>query len=118
MTRPDLAWSCSELSKYVQVPGQSHMEEAEHVLRYRTCSTLPNMFYVTEHVLRYLRATWNETITYTRRSRRVNESWGWVDADWAGDTDTHRSHMGYILMMNGGPISWKSCRQDSVSLST
>jgi len=40
-----------------------------------------------------------------------------VDADWAGDTDTRRSHMGYILMMNGGPISWKSRRQDNVSLS-
>jgi len=43
---------------------------------------------------------------------------GWVDADWAGDTDTRRSHTAYILMMNGGPISWKSRRQDNVSLST
>jgi len=43
--------------------------------------------------------------------------WGWVDADWAGDTDTRRSHTGYILMMNGKPISWKSRRQDNVSLS-
>jgi len=37
-----------------------------------------------EHALRYLRArraTWDETITYTRGSRRVNELWGWVDAD-------------------------------------
>ena len=41
-----------------------------------------------------------------------------VDADWAGDTDTRRSHTGYILMMNGGPISWKSRRQDNVSSST
>jgi len=99
MTRPDLAWSYSELSKYVQFPVKSHMEAAEHVLR-------------------YLRAAWNETITYTCGSRRVNELWGWVDADWAGDTDTSRSHTGYILMMNGGPISWKSRRQDNVSLST
>ena len=99
MTRPDLAWSYSELSKYVQFPGKSHMEAAEHVIR-------------------YLRATWNETITYIRGSRRVNKLWGWVDADWAGDTDTRRSHTGYILMMNGGPISWKSRRQDNVSLST
>jgi len=53
MTRPDLAWSYSELSKYVEFPGQSHMEAAEHVLR-------------------YLRATWNENMTYTRGSRRVN----------------------------------------------
>jgi len=44
--------------------------------------------------------------------------WDWVDADWAGDTDIRRSHTGYILMLNGGPISWKSRRQDNVSLST
>jgi len=43
---------------------------------------------------------------------------GLVDAAWAGDTDIRRSHTGYILMMNGGPISWKSRRQDNVSLST
>ena len=71
-----------------------------------------------DHVLRYLRDMWDETITYTRGTRRKNELWGWVDADWAGDTDTRRSHTGYILMMNGGPISWKSRRQDNVSLST
>ena len=104
ISRPDLAWSYSESSKSVQFLGKSHMEAAEHVLR-------------------NLRATWNETITHTRRSRRVNELWGWVDADWvdadwAGDTDTRRSHTGYILMINGGPISWKSRRQDNVSLST
>jgi len=32
MTRPDLAWSYSELSKYAQFPGIAHMEAAEHVL--------------------------------------------------------------------------------------
>ena len=47
-----------------------------------------------------------------------NVLWGWVDADWAGDTDTRRPHTGYILMMNSGPISWKSRRQDNLSLST
>jgi len=98
-TRP--AWSYSELSKYVQFPGQSHMEAAEHGTRRG-----------------YRWATWNETITYTRGSRLVNESWGWVDVDWAGNIDNRRSHTGYILMMNGGSISWKSHRQDNVSLST
>ena len=32
MTHPDLAWSYSELSKYVQFPGIAHMQAAEHVL--------------------------------------------------------------------------------------
>jgi len=39
---------------------------------------------------------------------KVHELWGWVDADLAGDTDTRRSHTGYILMMNGGPFSLNS----------
>ena len=32
MTRPDLAWSYSELSKYVQNPGKAHIDAAHHVL--------------------------------------------------------------------------------------
>jgi len=100
MTRPDLAWAYSELSKYVQFPGKNHMLAAEHVL----C---------------YLRGTWNQTIRYSRHSHEnPNVLWGWVDADWAGNTDTRRSHTGYILMMNGGPISGKSRRQDNVFFST
>jgi len=35
--------------------------------------------------------------------------------DWVGDTDTRRSHTGYILMMNCGPISWKSHRQQNAT---
>ena len=34
MTRPDLAWAYSELSKYVKFPGKNHMLAAEHVLCY------------------------------------------------------------------------------------
>jgi len=70
-----------------------------------------------EQVLQYLRDTWNESITYIRGSRNPNELWGWIDADWACNTDTRHSHTGYILM-NGGPFSWKRHRQDNVSLST
>ena len=41
-----------------------------------------------------------------------------VDADWEGDIETRRSHTDYVLILNGGPVSWKSLRQDSVDLST
>ena len=102
MTRPDLAWSYSELSKYVQYPGVSHTAAADHVLR-------------------YLRGTAHHHIKYTRDlpdKSMLNIFWGCVDSDWAGDTDTRRSHTGYVLVFNGGAVSWKSRRQDSVSLST
>jgi len=46
--------------------------------------------------------------THAALAVRKKELWGRVDADWAGDIDTRRPHTGYILLMNGGPISWKS----------
>ena len=69
----------------------------------------------------YLRGTAHHHIKYTRDlpdKTLINTLWDCVDSDWAGDTDTRRSHTGYVLMFNGGAISWKSRRQDSVSLST
>jgi hypothetical protein len=99
MTRPDLAWSYSELSKYVQYPGQAHMDAALHVLR-------------------YLRGTYDQAILYQHVHTLVDTLWGWVDSDWAADVDSRRSHTGYIIMLNGGAVSWKSRRQDCVSLST
>ena len=50
--------------------------------------------------------------------RELNGLWGWVDAEFAADLDTSRSHTGYVIMMNGGPISLKSVKQKSVSLRT
>ena len=38
MTRPDLAWAYSGLSKYVQFPGKNYMLAAEHVVSY-LCGT-------------------------------------------------------------------------------
>jgi len=40
-----------------------------------------------EHVLQYLRAIWEEFMTYCGLPK-PNELRGCVDADWVGDTDT------------------------------
>ena len=92
-----LRGSYSELSKYVQNPGKAHMDAAHHVLR-------------------YLRGTYDQAIVYERIDVLANTLWGWVDSDWAADLDSRRSHTGYILMLSGGAVSWKSRRQDCVSL--
>jgi hypothetical protein len=60
MTRPDLAWSYSELSKYVQYPGQAHMDAALHVLR-------------------YLRGTYDQAILYQHVDTLVDTLWGLVE---------------------------------------
>jgi len=43
---------------------------------------------------------------------------GYVDANWAGDTDGLRCMTGFIFTLNGGPISWASKRQSTVATST
>lgn len=48
----------------------------------------------------------------------LSAAWGCVDSDWAADLDSRRSHTGYILMLSGGAVSWKSRRRNCVSLST
>ena len=73
---------------------------------------------VTQHVLRYLHGTYELGIRYHRDTFHPDQLWGLVDVDWVGDIENRHSHTGYVLILNGGPIFWKSHRQDSVTLSS
>ncbi len=44
--------------------------------------------------------------------------WVYVDSDCAGCPDTRRSTSGFVLMLNGAAVTWKSKRQSVVALST
>jgi hypothetical protein len=43
---------------------------------------------------------------------------GWVDSDFASNIDTRKSVTGYLMVLNGGPVSWKASRQGGVTLSS
>ena len=43
---------------------------------------------------------------------------GYCDSDWAGDLDNRRSTSGYVFMLAGAAVSWKSRRQPTVALSS
>jgi hypothetical protein len=42
----------------------------------------------------------------------------YVDASFAADLDTKRSTTGYVFKIAGGPVSWQSRMQTSVSLTS
>lgn len=42
----------------------------------------------------------------------------WSDASWGEDPDDSRSTTGYVVLMAGGPVAWKSTKQQSVALSS
>ena len=84
MTRPDLAFTYSQPSKFVQSPGPVHLAAAERALA-------------------YLRGTYNEGITYCDPGEeRRNKLTGWVDGDFAADPDTRKSMTRYLFSLNGG----------------
>lgn len=96
-SRPDLAFAVGFLSRYLNKFDKRHMRAAYHVLR-------------------YLRGTTEKGVIYSARSNLKLE--GFSDSDWGSDLDTRRSTTGYIFMLAGGPVSWKSKRQQSVALSS
>ena len=51
--------------------------------------------------MRYLLDTFDKGILFRHGMKQTNILWGWVDSDGAGDTDTHRSNTGFVLMFNG-----------------
>ena len=64
--------------------------------------------------MRYLRGSHNWRLTYKRCESGIV---GFADADWAADVDLRRSVSGYVFILAGGAITWKSCKQPTVSLS-
>ncbi|ESX02669.1 Polyprotein (gag/pol) of Ty/Copia retrotransposon [Ogataea parapolymorpha DL-1] len=95
--RPDITFTVAKLSRYLKQPSQNHLTIAKHVLR-------------------YLKGTIDDGITYTRTSSV--ELKGFCDADWGGILEDRTSTTGYIFMLANGPISWKSKKQNSIATST
>ena len=94
-TRPDIAYAVGMLSRYSSKPNQSHWVAAKRVFR-------------------YLKGTINFGLMYSDDSCVL----GYSDADWAGDVDDRKSTSGYMFRIAGGPVSWRSRKQDTVALST
>ena len=57
---------------------------------------------VVDHVLRYLRDTYELGIKFHRDVLHPDTLWVWVNTDWVGDADTHCSHTVFVLMTERG----------------
>ncbi|UYV62645.1 hypothetical protein LAZ67_2001397 [Cordylochernes scorpioides] len=97
-TRPDIAYAVSRVSQFMNNPGPSHWTAVKKIFG-------------------YLKATKNIGICFGG-SPCTSTLIGFSDADFAGDLDTRKSTTGYVFMLNNGPISWCSQKQNCVSLST
>jgi hypothetical protein len=97
-TKLDLAHAVSVVSKYMANPGKQHWDAVKWIFR-------------------YLKGTTDYDITFVRQKSDLSVV-GYVDADYAGDLDDRRSTTGYVFILAGGPICWKSMIQSTVAMST
>lgn len=96
-TRPDLAASVGIVSQFLERPGLNHWNAVKRIYR-------------------YLKGTMDTGLLLSGGTDF--ELRGYSDSDYAGDTDTRRSTTGYVFLLGGGAVSWRSKRQPTVALST
>ncbi|XP_040940098.1 secreted RxLR effector protein 161-like [Gossypium hirsutum] len=96
-TRPDIAYIVGMLGKYLSNPAIDHWIAAKRVMR-------------------YLQRTKDYVCTYKRSD--LLEVIGYSDSDFSGCQDSRKSTSGYIYLLAGGVISWKSVKQTFVASST
>ncbi len=82
-TRADIAYTVIKLSRYTSNPSQEHI------------TTIKRIF-------RYLQATKEYRITYTRQNNHYISRF--CDADYVGDISTTKSTSGYIFLLASGLI--------------
>lgn len=104
-TRPDIAFAVSQAARFSNNPKQSHATALKTIVR-------------------YLVGTKDKGTIVTPTNKLDIKLY--VDADFAGlykrepnnDPNSARSRTGYILLLGGFPLIWKSHLQTEISLST
>jgi hypothetical protein len=96
-TRPDIAYAVSSVARFCANPTKEHWTAVKRILR-------------------YLKGTSSLGLLY--RESTPAELAGYSDADWAGDVGDRKSTSGYVFLLGGAAISWKSNKQTCVALST
>ena len=97
-TRPDLAFAVGIMSRFQSNPSHQHWVAGKKVLR-------------------YLQGTKSHMLVY----RQVEDLKlvGYSDSDFAGNFPTSKkSTCGYVYMMAGGAVAWKTMKQTLVTTST
>ncbi|XP_047335609.1 secreted RxLR effector protein 161-like [Impatiens glandulifera] len=96
-TRPDVTYVLSMCSIYQSSPGEAHWSAAKNILK-------------------YLRRTKDDFLVYGGEEKLIVQ--GYTDASFQTDRDGFESQSGYVFILNGGAVSWKSSKQGTIADST
>ena len=96
-TRPDVSYALSVSSRYQSDPGMAHWTAVKNILK-------------------YLNRTKEMFLVYGGDDELIVR--GYTDAGFQTDPDDSKAQSGYVFTLNGGAVSWKSSKQNTVADST
>ena len=96
-TRPDVSFALSVTSRYQSDFGEAHWT-------------------IVKSILKYLRRTKDMFLIFGGEDELLVK--GYTDASFQTDKDDSKSQSGFVFCLNGGAVSWKSSKQDTVADST
>jgi Reverse transcriptase (RNA-dependent DNA polymerase)/gag-polypeptide of LTR copia-type/Integrase core domain/GAG-pre-integrase domain len=96
-TRPDIMFTASLLSRYMNSPSQINLAAAMRVLR-------------------YIKGTKEYGLWY--KPVKDSNLIGYTDSDWAGCLDDMKSTSGYAFSLGSGICTWSTKKQTIVALSS
>jgi hypothetical protein len=97
-TRPDLAYSIHQVSRFLHNPGKKHWDAVKRILR-------------------YVKGTKNLALTFKKQDTE-DKLLGYSDADFGHESNKRKSITGWVFTYNGTPISWSSKQQTITAQST
>ena len=95
-TRPDVAYALGIVSRFQADPGEDHWKAVKNILK-------------------YLRRTKDIFLVYGGSDLKLE---AYSDSSFQSDPDDSKSISGYVFTLNGGAVSWKSTKQQTVADST
>ncbi|GJX90549.1 retrotransposon protein, putative, ty1-copia subclass [Tanacetum coccineum] len=98
-TRPDVAFAQNITSRFQQNPGDLHWTTVKNILK-------------------YLRNTKDMFLVYGGDLKRELRVSCYTDAGYLTDADDLKSQTGYVFVLNGGAVDWKSAKQNIFATSS
>jgi hypothetical protein len=101
-TRLDIAYAVNSVCQFMHCPTEAHLIAVKRILR-------------------YVKQSLDNGILLRRGIGDVPQPIqlkAYCDADWAGDPNDRKSTTGFVILINGSPVSWCSKKQSAVSRSS
>ncbi|CAI7835538.1 unnamed protein product [Closterium sp. NIES-53] len=117
-TRPDIAFSVSQLARVVSWPLQEHLDAAERLGRYCMANSRVGLQYSVHGQLKQKGVEEVSTKSGAPARRGHLYLLCFTDATWASDISDATSHGGYICCVGGSPMSWSSKKQGDIAHSS